>query len=302
MTYDIDVADVTVAANTELEYLSDGTPLDVTADVTGGLLNGNVMTVNTPQLTVSLAATPGDKEYVRNTTDRDLVAFDMNASTADDLRVTGMTVTCSDTDEATVTPNDGADDDLDGIADEGDGVDNDGDGTIDNGSAPSDPVRGNCATAFQSLYLYEKDGSTLTELDGPRSVSDAGAGDGTVTFSFNKTVDAGSTGRFLVRGNLASSANQDGYLFNVNSVTAEDTDSSSANITPGLPLAGSRKVIVAAQGTMTNQNVTDTDLKARIVTSLAEDEPALKVRFDTSELEAWYVKKMQFDLDGSCDP
>ncbi len=256
--YDIDVADVTVAANTELEYLSDGTPLDVTTDVTGGTLNGNVMTVNTPTLTVAGSATPGAKSYVRNTSDRDLVAYDMSASTADDLRVTGLVVDCS-------------------------------------GGA------GDCATAFQSLYLYEKDGSTLTEIDGPRSMSDIGAGNGNVTFSFNETIEAGSTKRFLVRADIASGATAATYTFGSTSVTAEDTDFSSATIV-GIPVVGANTVTIAANGIFSTQAVTDSSLQARIVASESTSEDILKVKFSADELEAWHVQEISFYLDGSCDP
>ncbi len=253
-TYDIDVANVTLPANTELEYLSDGTPLDVTADVTGGLLNGNVMTVNTPTLTVVGSATPGAKSYVRNTTDKDLVAYDMSASTADDLRVTGLVVDCS----------------WGGV--------------------------GDCATAFQSLYLYEKDGATLTQLDGPRSMSDLGGGNGNVTFSFNETIEAGSTKRFLVRSDLSSGAIADTYTFGATSVNAEDTDSSSATIV-GIPVVGANTVTVATNGNMSSQGVTDSSLMARMVAGLSTDEPVLKLKFSADELEAWYVKKLEFDLN-----
>ncbi len=264
-TYDIDVADVTDASNTELEYLSDGTSIDVTSgDVTGGMLNGNVMTVKVPTLTVSLAATPGDKSYVRNTTDKDLVAFDMQASTADDLRVTSVVVTCTA------------------------------------GGA------GDCATAFQSLYLYEKDGSTLTVLDGPRSMSalTSPTTDGTATFSLNHTVAAGSTARLLVRSDISSGATSAPYAFTIEAagdISAEDTDSSAATVSASSWPVGTRTVTVAANGTIANQNVTDTALKARMVASLSQGEPVLKIRFDADQLEAWYVKKLNFDLAAGTD-
>ncbi len=285
-TYDIDVADVKVGANTELEYLSDGTPVNLTNDVTGGLLDGNVMTVKTPQLTVSLSATPGDKTYVKNTLDKDLVAFDMYASTADDLRVTSVVVSCADTPE---------------VGDNG--VDDDGDGVIDEGDVGAgDPAQGSCSTSFQSLELYEKDGSTLTKLDSSaRSMSDAGSGDGTVTFSLNHTIEKGTSSRLLVRGDLASSAIQDGYTFSIGAggVSAEDTDSATANVV-GL-VTGTRIVTLSDQGAVTSQGKTDSSLKGRVVAGLSSDQPALNIEFSASELEAWYVKKMEFYVDGDCD-
>jgi len=248
--YDIDVASVIVAANTELEYLSDGTPVNVTTEVTGGILNGNVMTVNTPTLTVSLSSTPGANTYVRNTTDRDLVAFDMSASTADDVRVTGMTVTCTS-----------------------------GGGAAD------------CATAFQSLYLYDKDGSTLTEIDGPRSMSASGA-NGTVTYSFNHSIDAGAADKLLVRGDLSSGAATGTYDFNVSAITAEDTDSSAVTVQPTLPLATARTVTVAGNGTLTNSGLSDSDVQSRILVGSSTDNGVMKIQFQADELEDWYVKKL----------
>lgn len=271
--YDIDVANVTLAANTELEYLSDGTPVNVTTEVTGGTLNGNVMTVNIPTLTVTTSATPGAKSYVRNTADQDIVAFDMKASSADDLRVTGLTVSCADTNE------------VGGLV----GIDDDGDGFIDEVS--------DCATAFDTLYLYEKDGSTLTKVDTQaRSMSDAGVVD-TVTFSLNYIVPKGTTARLLVRSDIQSGAVGDAYIFGIaatGDVTAEDSDSSAATIA-GFPI-GTNVISVAPNGTITNQGVSDASLMARMVAGLSEDAPVLKVKFSADDLEAWYVKKLEFDM------
>ncbi|MBA4336895.1 hypothetical protein C0416_03955 [bacterium] len=253
-TYDIDVANVNLAANTELEYLSDGTSVNVVADVTGGMLNGNVMTVNTPQVTVVKAATPGVKSYVRNTTDRDIVAFDFSASTADDIIITGLVVNCTQV---------GA---------------------------------GNCSTAFTNLKLYEQDGSTLIKIDAQaRAMSEAGVND-KVTFSTNYTVPKGTTSRLLVRSDLQSGAVADAYQFAViaGGVSAEDTDSSAATVV-GLP-TGFNTVNVAANGVLTNQAVSDASLMARMVSGLSVDEPVLNLKFSANDLEAWYVKKLNFDL------
>lgn len=313
MSYDIDVADVTVAANTELEFLSDGTAVNVATEVTGGLLNGNIMTIAQPQLNVSLAATPGDKTYVRNTTGKDVVAFDMQATSADDLLVTNLVVTCQDTPELGAAANNAIDDDLaavplianaiDGIADEGDGVNNDAVGGIDDGSGVTDPVAGSCSNTFQSLKLYQIDGSTLTQLDSSaRTMSNTGSGDGKVEFSLSHTVTKGTTERFLVRSDLSSGAVQDGYVFYINAIgdlTVEDTDGAAATVVG--PVTATRQVTVAPMGNMISQGVTHESLMARIVSSASTDEPVLRVKFSADELEAWYVKKMQFTLDGNCD-
>lgn len=275
--YDIDVASVNLAANTELEYLSDGTPVNVVTEVTGGALNGNVMTVNTPTLNASLAATPGAKSYVRNTINKDIVAFDLAASTADDLRVTSLTVTCTDTSEVGALAIDGLDNDADGFTDE----------------------TSSCHTAFSSLTLYEK--STMDKLDpSARSMSDGGIND-TVTFSTNYTIPAGTTARVLVQSNLSSSAVGDDYWFEIaaGGLSVEDSDSSAATVT-GLP-TGPNTVTVAPNGTTSNQGVTEASLQSRIVQGLSADEPVLKVKFSADELEAWYIKKLRFNLPVGSD-
>lgn len=250
--FDIDVQDVTDPSFTELEYAADGDPVDEANEVSGGTLDGNIMTVADPAVDVTLAATPGDKTYVKNTTDRDLVAFDFQASTADDLRITGLTVSCT-------------------------------------AGGPGD-----CSDAFQSLNLYLKDGSTLTKLDGPESLSSAGA-DGEVVFSFSQDVMKGNSVRLLVRGNIASAAVADTYDFEVlaGDVTVEDSEGSDADVNL-LPTAA-RTVTVAGAGAVTNQNVSDADVKSRILVGGNLDESVLKIRFSASELEAWYVRKLQLD-------
>jgi hypothetical protein len=72
---------------------------------------------------------------------------------------------------------------------------------------------------------------------------------GTVTFSLNHEIEAGSTSRLLMRGNIASAAGAGTYALNIaaSGVTAEDTDSASATIA-GLA-TGPRTVTIAGNGT-----------------------------------------------------
>lgn len=254
-TYSIDVADVTDPNLTELEF-SDGDPVNEATEVTGGTLTGNVMTVMDPSFVLSLAATPGDKTYVKNTTDRDLVAFDVAASTADDLRVTGMTITCQ--------------------------------------GAPASL----CSDAFQSLNLYKKDGSTITKLAGPKSMTALAGGDGNVVFGLNETILAGDSSRFLLRGNIASAAVAAAYGFEVSlagDVTVEDTESAAATDNTLAYPVGTRVVTVAGAGTLANTGISDADTKARLLVGLSADEAVLKVRFAANELEGWIVKKLTID-------
>ncbi|MCC7197174.1 S-layer homology domain-containing protein [Candidatus Peregrinibacteria bacterium] len=254
----VDVADVTSSAKTEIEYSDDGDPVDEATEVSGGVVQGNVQEVQDPSVQVDRAATPGDKSYVKNNVDKDLVAFDFAASTADDIKLTTLTVTCTS--------------------------------ALD------------CSDAFQSLKLFLKDGSTLTELDGPRSMTDLGAGDGEVVFSFNQDVPAGNSVRLLVRGNVASAAAAGPYMFDIKTgdVTAEDSESNDATVN-GLDTAD-RTVTVAGNGTLGNQNVSDTSVRSRILVGTTTLQPVLKLRFSADELEAWYVRSLQiYDVGTSND-
>lgn len=262
----VDVADVTSSAKTEIEYSDDGDPVDEATEVSGGVVQGNVQTVQDPSVTVSLAATPGDKSYVKNNTDKDLVAFDFAASTADDIKLTTLTVSCRD-------------------------FPVDGDGGVED-----------CSDAFQSLKLFMKDGSTLTELDGPRSMTDLGTGEGEVVFSFNQDVPAGNSVRLLVRGNVASAAEDGDYSFSIASgdVSAEDSESNDATVN-GTPTS-ERVITVAGNGTLGNQNVSDTSVRSRILVGTTTLQPVLKLRFSADELEAWYVRSLQiFDIGSGND-
>jgi hypothetical protein len=252
----VDVADVTNSSKTELEYTADGDPVDEATEVSGGTVQGNVQTVQDPSVQVDLAATPGNKSYVKNNTDKDLVAFDFAASTADDIKLTTLTVTCTS--------------------------------ALD------------CSDAFQSLNLYLKDGSTMTKLDGPRSMTDLGAGDGEVVFSFNQDIPAGNSARLLVRGNVASAALAGPYLFDIKSgdVTAEDSESNDATVN-GLDTSD-RTVTVAGNGSLGNQNVSDTVVRSRVIVGNSTLQPVLKLRFSADELESWYVRSLQiYDVAGS---
>lgn len=252
-TYSVDLLSPKVAANVELEY-SDGTPIDVTTDdVTGSALVGNWQTVATPSVTVSLAATPGNKTYVKNNINKDLVAFDFQASTADDIRVTGLTVDCVDNPDGT----------------------------------------GQCSTAFQNVKLYLVDGSTITEIDGPRTLTNAGSGDGTVVFSLNEVIASGNSIRLLVRADVASAAAAAVFDFNIGAgnVTAEDSEGAAATVN-GLA-TGARSITIAGAGTLTNQGVAETSTKSRLLVGQSLDEPVLKLRFAASDLEAWYVRKLR---------
>jgi hypothetical protein len=251
-TYSISLADVTDANNIEAEF-ADGTPLNMTpgsAEITGGTLTGNNKTVAEPSVTVSLAATPGDKSHVKNNMGKEFVAFNVTASTANDMKVTGLTVNCV------------------GIA-------------------------GPCDTAYQNLYLYQVDGSTLTKLDGPDSMNQVGTtNNAQVTFSLNLTIPAGDSVRLLVKGDIASAAVAGAYTFSVQSggISVTTLDDTGTAVVYGLPTAN-RTITVTGAGILTNSGVSGA-VTPRILVGGATDEDVLQLRFNATPQEAWWVRSL----------
>lgn len=107
------------------EYTVDDDPV-LAADISGIPLVGNVQTVAPPSLNVELSSSPGDQSVVRNQAELDLVGYDLTASTASDLIVRTLELTCTDIAVA---------------------------------------VGSTCDDFFTNLELYHKDGGSLFFLD-----------------------------------------------------------------------------------------------------------------------------------------
>lgn len=84
-----------LATGLDAEYTVDTDPV-LAADISGLPMNGNVQTVAPANLTVEVSSSPGDQFVVKNQPEVDLVGFDLTASTASDLVVRTMEVTCTD--------------------------------------------------------------------------------------------------------------------------------------------------------------------------------------------------------------
>ncbi|MFC1810156.1 S-layer homology domain-containing protein [Patescibacteria group bacterium] len=107
------------------EYTVDDDPV-LAADISGLPLVGNWQTVAPPHLTVEVSSAPWDQTVVRNQPELDLVGYDLTATTASDLIVRTIQLTC--TDETVV-------------------------------------LTGTCDDFFTNLELYHKDGGSLFFLD-----------------------------------------------------------------------------------------------------------------------------------------
>jgi len=83
------------ATGFEAEYTVDDDPV-LAADISGLPLVGNVQTVAPPNLTVETSSAPGDQTVVKNQEELDLVGYDLTASSASDLIVRTMELTCTE--------------------------------------------------------------------------------------------------------------------------------------------------------------------------------------------------------------
>lgn len=75
------------------EYTVDDDPV-APADMSGLPLLGNIQTVAPPSLTLEKSSSPGDQTVVKNQKDLSLVGYDLTASTASDLVVRTLEITC----------------------------------------------------------------------------------------------------------------------------------------------------------------------------------------------------------------
>ena len=84
--------------NFEAEYTVDDDPVSLADDVSGLPIDGNPQTVAPPHLTVDVSSSPWTQTVVKNQPEVDLVGYDLTASTASDLIVRSLTLTCTDMD------------------------------------------------------------------------------------------------------------------------------------------------------------------------------------------------------------
>lgn len=118
------------SATLDAEYLSNGDAV-AAGDISGGILSGKIQTVADPQLDVTRSVLPADQNIVGGKTDLDVAAWNFEASSASDIKVTSVTITCDYNDV---------------IAD----------GDV-------------CSDVWSSGRLYYVDGSTYTLLQGNKS-------------------------------------------------------------------------------------------------------------------------------------
>lgn len=215
-----------LASTVDAEY-SDGTTIDA-ADISGGTLSGNVQTITDPTLTIETAAAPSDMDVVGGTQDVEPINWDFKASSAADVLVTNITVTCDYADLSA-----------------------DGD---------------SCADSMANAELFIKDGSTYTSID-TTSISTGiltsnvdditpSADDiytSTMVFNgVNLDVPAGQIVKIALRLNTSKAADAfdivDFYINGAAEVSAEYSD---GTITPTGTISAWRTVSFIGAGTLT---------------------------------------------------
>ncbi len=207
-----------------IEYSSSGTPV-AAADVSGGTLVGNNKQVALPTLTVTTAAVPANQNAVGGKLDLEVINWDLAASSADDLKVNSVTVTCNY--PANIDP--------------------DGPGPL---VADTDV----CQSVFSNVQLFAKSGSTYLPIGGTRSFS--AANPGTVTFnSLNLSVPAGSTKKLALKMNVSKSPEAgETAVFSIaanTDISAEDTRNPLTGAQILVAPVVTRTVTIVGTGTLT---------------------------------------------------
>ncbi len=263
------------SATVDAEYLSNGDAV-AAADITGGVLNGKDQTVADPTLTVSLAGIPSDRNIVGGQQDVEILNYNFQASSASDLKITSLTLTCNWEDDA---------------------------GSVDT-----------CTDVFSNLALYSKDGSTLTLLQGGKSFS--AGDPATVTFNnVNLLIPAGDTVKVALKANTSTSADgTDDVYFYINAVgdlNAEDEQSNTLaagqKFIPAFgafpaepPLAGTRAVsfVGAGQLTIGISGGTPTD---DALLGAATGNKVTQIKFEADENEDIKISKLRLTNVGVDD-
>lgn len=170
----------------EAEYTSDNENVVVATDVSGLPILGKAQTVAPPNLTVEVSSSPWDQVVVKNQPEIDLVGYELTASTASDLIVRTVELTCEE-DPASGNP------------------------TLD----------GDCDDFFTNVEMFHKDGGSLFFLDDTAFTGEAG-----VFNNVNLDVLGGNTEKLLVRADVTSSPDSgDGVFIELQSdanVSADD--------------------------------------------------------------------------------
>ncbi len=119
----------------EAEYTADNENVVVATDVSGLPILGKAQTVAPPNLTVEVSSSPWDQVVVKNQPEVDLVGYELTASTASDIIVRTVELTCTP-----VFPT----------------------------------ILGDCDDFFTNIEMFHKDGGSLFFLDDAAFTGDAG--------------------------------------------------------------------------------------------------------------------------------
>jgi hypothetical protein len=253
-------------ATIEAEFTSDGTNLQA-GDIAGGILTGNDQTVNDPEVTVTTAANPFNRNVVAGTKDLEIVNWNVKASTAEDLTLTQLTVTCNYTNNA---------------------------GDTDD-----------CRNVFTNLELHLESGTAAapTLLDGGETFS-AGP-TGTTTFTnlddgdgmVGLTIPAGQTVKLALYSDTSKSGDGTDVgsftIANASDIDIEDSqgdalDAAQKNITG----VSSRTITLIDSGILNSSNIKDTDVKARVLVGDTDGNSVVKTRFTASIEESWIINDL----------
>lgn len=270
-TFDIDL-DV---ANIVAEYLSNGDEV-LAGDITGGTLDGKVMTVADPTLEVSLSAVPTDQNIVGGQNDIEVAGWNLQASSASDIKVTSLTISCTYTNG-----------------------DPDGGGPL---VADTDE----CADVLSNAELYQKAGSTYTLLEGGESIG-GGAPTGEAVFNnLSLMIPSGEAVNTVLRVNSSSAAdNTDTAAFEilaVGDIIAEDIEFNTLAAGQKSTIGGPTTITFVGSGTLT-VGLSGNTPEADALVGGAEGQFVTQIKFEADENEDITIEKLRlFNQGGFDDP
>lgn len=257
-----DAAEYTVtfkAGTVDAEY-SDGTSVNA-ADISGGDLIGNAQTVSVPTLSMNVASAPTDMNVVGGTLDVEPINWDLTASSAADVLITSLTVTCDYTDTT------------------GDGDE--------------------CIDAISNTELFIKDGSTYTSLDvAPVASGDPAT---LVFNGVHIDIPAGQVVKVALRMNTSKAADDtDTATFGLAATTDISAEySEDVIVAPQLTIdGGSRVVTFDGAGTLTVDIDADTPLTDNVLdgTSMVE---VSRIKFSADDKEDILIQKLRVKNGGA---
>jgi hypothetical protein len=245
----------------DAEYESNGDSV-AAVDITGGTLVGKDQTVADPTLDVTLATVPSDQNIVGGKNDVEVAGWNLQASSASDIKVTSLTVTCTYTD------------------------------TVVDGDT--------CADVLSNASLYLKKGSTRTLLQGGKSLTSGTAVFNSLNLII-PSGEAASVVLRVNTSTAADGTDTAAFnVAVVGDIIAEDVEFNTLAAGQKTTDAALRTITFVGAGTLT-VSLSGTTPEDDALLAGAESEPVTAIKFAADENEDVTVQKLRLTNNGAND-